>query len=435
MKRTKNIKKYSFSFDNFNSFNKEAAGEGLRYLGLEFSELEDDIGDLIKKYFKSLRDNKRAVADIGTMKIIHGSLVRIKGYLDNYYKISKELFSRFKKSIIQHDRKKLKKIFGPDYMEYIEELIPGKGLAEGPKYKALMELVSGEDRYLMEKALSSLFVEPVRYGDKYREFVLYFNDIFSGKEKPVDNYNWVNKYEDLFKFAALPAYFDVRRLFPGKGQEVEFKEEPLDIRLSDIEKRILTEICELWRDYKVKLNSLMPLTERAYLVDKGYVELEKQRNEDLHSIFDRIRALKYMINSFIADGGSEKDFYDKTGLTFNNAYAKLDTWIYILLKVFPPKISDHISKNYIKKLPRTINREETPKIETLFTEEEEDFFNNERVKEYEKGNISGTQEGESEILYRRKPENKLPAGGLSSYRGASEFEKAIKILKESSKKR
>ena len=55
-KQTKYIKKYAFSFE---SFNKYAAGEGLRYLSLEFSELEDDVNELMQKYTWLYGNNKK----------------------------------------------------------------------------------------------------------------------------------------------------------------------------------------------------------------------------------------------------------------------------------------------------------------------------------------------------------------------------------------
>jgi hypothetical protein len=433
----KNIKKYAFSF---NKFNKIASGEGLRYLSLEFQELEDDVNELMSKYFKTYKDNKRAISDVGTLKIIHGSLVRIRNDLDNYHELSKELFRKFKKYIVSHDREKLKKILGDNYMEYMNDLIPGKNLSEGPKYKAMMELVSGKDRELMEKAMYCLFEAPLEYGAKYQEYVSYFNRLFKGdEEERINDYSWIGVYGDLFKFAKLPSYFDVRNLFPGRflphekpgaGQEVEIQEEALDINLTDAEKDILSEICSLWEKYKQRLDKMLPLVERAYVIDKGYNEIEKSRNESLHNIFDRIRAIKYMINSFISEGGSEKDFYDKTGFTFRNAFAKLDNWIYILLKVFPSDIANFISKHYINKLPRTMVKDDSP----YFSDVEEGFFESKNVKDYESGNISGTEENGSEVIYREKPESKLPAGGLSSYRGASSFNNALKFMKKFSKK-
>ena len=438
----KDIKKYAFSFEKFN---KVAANEGLRYLSLEFIDLESDINDFMKKYFQAFRDNKRTISDVGTLKIINGALIRIKGYLDNYYKISKELFVKFKKSIVRHDKKKLVSIFGEDYMEYMEDIIPGKNLSEGPKYKAMMELVAGEDRDLMEKALRCLFEEPIEYGVKYQDIVNYFNKLFSGKEEAGTNYNWVGIYGDLFKFAKIPSYFDVRRLFPGKGQEVEFGFESLDIELTETEKRLLTEICNLWESYKNALDKLLPLTERAYQVDSGYTKLENERNESLHNIFDRLRTLKYMVGSFINDNNSEKEFYDKTGITFRNAYAKIDNWVYILLKTFPSNVSNYISKEFMKKLPRTIVKDDIPVVqvndrdlpnimEPEFTDVEETFF--ERGNQYERGEISGTTEDGSEILYRNIPENRLPVGGLSSYRGASfDFNNALEYMKKFAKKR
>lgn len=432
----KDIRRNAFSFEKFN---KIAAGEGLRYLSLEFSELESDVNDFMKRYFQDFRDNKRTISDVDTLKIIHGALIRIKGYLDNYYKISKELFAKFKKSIIKHDRKKLVEIFGKDYMQYIEDIIPGKGLSEGPKYKAMMELVGGKDRELMERALNCLFEEPVEYGSKYQDIVLYFNKLFSGKEDAGTNYDWVGVYGDLFKFAKIPSYFDVRRLFPGKGQEVEFGFESLDISLTETEKRLLMEICDLWKTYKSALDKLLPLTERAYQIDKGYMLLEGQRNEGLHNIFDRLKALKYIVGSFISDGGSEKEFYERTGMTFKNAYAKIDNWVYILLKAFPSNVSNHIGKKFINKMPRTMVKDDVPVVEEsslmepeVFTEKEEAFFD--RGKQYEEGEISGTMEGPSEILYREKPERRLPVGGLSSYRGASNFTDAIQYMKKFAKK-
>jgi len=438
----KDIQKYAYSFE---SFNKYARGEGLRYLALELGELEDDVNALLGTYFKSLRDNKRSISDVGTLKILHGALSRLKADLDNYHRSSKDLFAKFKRSIVNHDKKKLVEIFGKDYMSFMDDLVPGKGLAEGPKYKAMIDLVGGEDRELMERALACLFQEPEMYGARYQEFVTYFNKIFSGQGESVDNYNWVGKYGDLFKFAALPSFFDVRKLFPGRGQSVEFGEEVLDINLTETEKSLLTNICELWGFYKNRFDKLIPLVDRAYLIDKGYMVLEKQRNEDLHNIFDRMRAMKYMLGSFIADGGTEQEFYDKTGLTFRNSYAKIDNWVYILLKVFPSRISNFISKEFMKKLPRTMTKDDKPtEVQRIlfdkpkpqpFTEKEQSFFDSKNVQEYEAGQRSGTQEGESEVIYRERPESSLPVGGLSSFRHASEFEKSIAILRKIAKKR
>jgi len=309
-----------------------------------------------------------------------------------------------------------------------------------------MELVGGEDRELMERALQCLFEEPVEYGTKYQEIVAYFNRLFSGEEEAGTNYNWVGVYGDLFKFAQIPSYFDVRRLFPGRGQEVEFGFESLDISLTETEKRILTEICDLWKAYKDALDKLLPLTERAYQVDRGYTELENERNESLHNIFDRLRALKYMVGSYIADAGSEKDFYDKTGMTFRNAYAKIDNWVYILLKAFPSNVSNYITKEFMKKLPRTMVKDDVPAVQVSdkdlpyimepagFTDVEEAFFQSPRAKQYEEGEISGTQEGDTEVLYREKPERRLPVGGLSSYRPASDFNNALEYMKKFAKK-
>jgi len=411
------------SKENYTSseeLNKIATGESLKYLGLEFSELDQDINQLMNKYFQSFRDNKREIASISTLKIIHGALSRIKFYLDNYHSESKDLFYKFKESIVSHNKDKLIKIFGEDYQSFIDELVPGKDLGDSSKHKIMMELVGGEDKVLLEDTLRCLFEEPVSYGSKYQEIVSYFNYIFSGKGLTVSDYNWIGKYNELFKFADIPSYFDVRNLFPGKSQGGEPSGESLDPDLTSKEKEILTEICSVWDKYKTKLDSLLPLTERAYLIDKSYKEVEEQRNEELHSIFDRIKAIRYIMKSFISEKGQERDFYETTGLTFKNAYAKVDSWVYVLLKVFPPNVSEFISKNFIKKPPRTMQKGDTP----YFSE----------VKDYEAGEISDTEEEDTELLYRETPENSLPSSGFDSHR-SSEYDKSIIKLKKLSKKR
>ncbi len=388
----KYIKKYAHSFK---TFNKLAGGAGLKYMAQEFKDIESDMRQLQREYFQSFRGNKRTIADVGTLRIISNFLKKFRSDLHEYYNLSNGIFTNFKKSITAQNKSTLVEIFGKDYMQYMDEILPGRDLASGPKYKAMMDLVGGEDRELMEKALECLSKEPVAYGEKFQEISSYFNRLFEGKGPDVGTYNWIGNYGDLFKFAQkkVPSFFDIRHLFPGEGQEVEVGEEvPLDIELKAPEKRKLEAICNLWDMFKKKMDKYVTLLDRAYAIDKGYMEIEAKRHEMLASIFDRLRALKYMTNSYIGDNESEGDFFDVTSLTFKNAFAKIDNWVYMLLNIFPSAIAEKLVKNFLKKLPRKFIPGDAPSFEA----HEEKFF--EGGKEYEKGERSGVEEDGANVI-------------------------------------
>jgi hypothetical protein len=419
------------------NFNKIAGNEVLKYMSAEFKELADEINQLHSHNYKNFRDNKRIVSDVNTLKIINHYLKAFRSNLDEYYLKSKALFDSFKKSIVKNDKASLVKIFGKDYMKYIDDILPGRDLASGYKYNALMELVNGDDRDLMEKALACIGKDLANYTDKYQEISGYFNDIFTGKKETSD-YEWLSKYQDLFKFAKIPSFFNISHLFPGGGQQVEFGEPiSLDIQLKEAERNMLKGICELFEYYKTNINKFLSLLDRAYTIDKGYMAVEDTRKEMLESTFDKIRALKHMLKSYIDDNGVEADFYDAIGLTFRNAFSTLDRYIYSLITVFPSSVSKEIAQKYLHKMPR----EHFPSDAPVWNETENKFF--EAGKDYEAGERSGVEENGQDVLNFREKDvstmvrkNRRPSWQFSpkSFVGA-DYDEALNIIKKSVNKK
>lgn len=405
---------------SFKRLDKKAQGNGLSYMANEFEELQNDVNDYISSYRSTYSQNKnKVIVDVDTMNIIGRGLDRFKDVLHKYWSESNVLFSNFKKMIVKNHFNEIVNNFGEDYITEINKLFPGKDLSA--KYKILIELVRFDQKSVLEEALFSLSNGPMIYGEFYQKINSFYEANKDGKNK----YEWVNNYVDLFKFAAAEGIDD---------EEIELGDEDIefvDITLNTKELNLLETIIQRWELNKDYLDKFMNLLERAYLVAKGTAENSNEQADTLEGLFDRIRAIKYMVNSYMKEGGSEKTFYEATSLSFRNAKLQIDNMVYLLTTTMPGQISSYIHKHYINKLPK-----QKEKVDPKMFDIEENFFN--RGKDYEEGNLSGITEddGDESIVF---PENqgkvtRLPKSVMHSITSSSNFDKAIKVLSNSKSK-
>ncbi len=421
------IKKNAYSF---NKLEKKARVAGYRYVSEEFKDIDSEVNDITRKFYGSFMRNERKVVNTDTLKILGSALAKIESILNEYWQSVNVVFAGFKKQIVKNHQDVLIDIFGDQYMSMIEDILPGKSLSHGPKYKAMMELVSEDDRPLLERALNALSVEPEAYGDKYRIAKDYY-DKASGAGH---DYDWVEAYADLFKFAKHKNSFMKFAQGPD-DPEIEIGDEDiiLDIDLTASEKNILGIIISMWESYKKNLDKYMGLLDRAKLIDTGYVEIENERHELLASVFDRLRALKTMVDRIVGAGEDEGEFFDSTGLTFKNAYAKLDSFVYRLTMMFPPKVRAYVTKYYLDKMPRKFVPGDAPK----WSATEDKFF--ELGEDYEAGSRSGVEEDGSDVMSFRDKEMKFVPRSFSFNASAKkrgitvnaekQYEMAVKVLR------
>ncbi len=396
--------KYALSFKRLN---KEAQGNGLSYISSEFDELQGDVNSYISTYRSTYSQNKNKILDMDTMPIIEKGLTRFKDVLHKYWVESNKLFSDFKRMIVKNHFNEIVDNFGEDYIVEINKLFPGKDLSA--KYKILMELVRGDQKGIMEEALFALSGGPIVYGEFFQKVDTFYEANKDNKNK----YEWVNNYTDLFKFAQLDN---------SEDEEIELGDEDIefvDVTMTSKEIAILQAITQKWELNREYLDKFMNLLDRAFAIARGTIGNEKEQAETLESLFDRIRALKYMVMSFMKEGGSEKEFYNKTNLSFRNAKLQLDNMVYLLTTTMPGQVSSYIHKHFIKKMPKAQEKVD-PKIYDI----EENFFD--RGEDYEAGELSGITEddGNESIVFPENPGKvtRLPKSVMHSI---TSFDKAL----------
>lgn len=414
---------------NFYLMNKIAAVAGLAYLGQEFREIEHDITEIISRYRVDFSKDLSKYVSPEDVSISKRILERNIKLLDEFKNKIKSMVSNFIKSIERNHKKEIERHLGEDYETHLVNIISDPQSAYNPargsyiKYKMIFQLLSGEDRDLLNRVTKYIEHEVGIFGLKFEKQLDEIEKL-KNIDRQVD-YNWINNYRNLFKFAQ-------EEIELGDDDIEEITVESIGLKLRDNEKSSLKAMIELWKLYKDEFNNskyakiLETKLDLIRKVTSGIIENEKSRAEMLESIFDRIRAIDKMLRSYIDDGNSEGEFFDKTGLTFSNAFSKLDIFVYTLSSMFPARTQ--VSK-LINKMPRKFNPYDEPKPD----KHEEEFF--ERGEQYEKGIHSGIEEPEKgEIIFDAR-DKKLPMHPRSVIPATlANYIETIYIIKKSSNK-
>ena len=344
-------------------FNKFAAKEGLRYVALEFKSIENELKEIVKAYRKDFSLNYKNKPSEDDMTTVLRILDRNKKLLNEFKTKIKSMVGNFIKSIERNHKKEIVQHLGEDYEQYLTSIISSPDEAYNPvkgayiKYKLIFQLLSGDDRDLINRVTKYIEYEVKIYENNFSNLRREIEQIrLIGLGKDITDYSWTEKYKHLFKFAE-------EIITPEEIEDVNIKS--IGLKLKDVEIKTLKAIIELWKLYKAEfdtskfaaiLENRMDLLRR---ISGGFVEIEKSRNDMLESTFDSIRALHKYINDYITDGNKEGDFYDITGLTFANAFAIIDKFVYSLATLFPA--SAKISR-FLSKMPRTYKPSDAPKV-------------------------------------------------------------------------
>ena len=345
------------------SINKIAATEGLRYVAYEFKSIENEIKEIVAAYRKDFSLNYKNKPKEEDLTTVIRVVDRNKSLLSEFKTKTKSMVGNFIKSIERNHRKEIVQHLGEDYEQYLAKLVGSPEEAYNPakgayiKYKLIFQLLSGDDKDLINRVTKYIEYEVKIYETKFSNTIKEVEQIkMIGAGKDITDYSWVEKYQPLFKFAQ-----DI--ITPEEIEEVNI--ESIGLKLKDVEVKALKAIIELWKLYKTEfdnskyaaiLENRMDLLRR---ISGGFIEIEKKRNDMLESTFDSIRALHKYINDYIAQGNKEGEFFDFTGLTYANAFAKIDNFVYTLATLFPA--SARVSR-FIQKMPRKYNPSDAPSV-------------------------------------------------------------------------
>ena len=363
-----------------NKITKKAAAD-FRYVKAEFKYLKECLDHFTNKYRQSFTASERLRPTKHDFNIANKFCERYESILQEVKIKLKSAINNFTKSVERNHREELIQQIGEDYEELLYQAASNpedaydktKGIFT--KYKLIMQLFVNQDKDLIDRVMKYIKYEISIYETKIGNARSELNKIQAELSGDPESYNWLNKYHHLFSFAQ------------EMDDEEELEElEVIELKLKESEIRNLKGITELWKSYKQELDSdtFTKYMHKIRAMSSPVGGIEKERNEMLNFLFNRINVLKKYIDSLV-ETSSENEFFEGTGLSFENAAAKIDLLVYTLATMFPTYSG---ASKLLRKMPR--------KFDALL---ENKFFD--RGKQYERGEISGTPEDGDEIFSRK----------------------------------
>lgn len=335
--------------------------EILQKISNEFVLIDKELKLLINEY----QDAEDFIPNINEedLKLLIDIVDRNKKLLNEFKLKTKSIVGSFIVTVEKNHRKEIEKYLGTDYEEKLHHLMidesndPKKGIYI--RYKFLFNLLSGSDRKIIDSITSYIEKKVKIYENKFDEQM---TGIETLKIPAKQDYSWIKNYSKLFKFA-------------GK-KDLDIKS--IGLKLKENEIQMLKVIVELWKVYEdefINSKSSRKFNEKwdeLNIIVNDTNNKNIKKNERLKFLIENIKNLYQILKKYIGDKGDEEGFFNVVGLTFNNAFAKLDMHLYTLSTLFPAYVGiSKIIQDEPRKEEQNLNPQEKNRIknkELIFTD-------------------------------------------------------------------